>query len=110
MYTRQHRDEAVEIFAKWVPGLDPAVGKKAIQHISYDPRVSGPVMRAFETAEDDVLKNTLKGAARLNIPDQFAPSFMADVQKSGSRVFQRFAGAAGALTNQAGEAKWRTKR
>src|SRR5471032_473189 len=60
-YTRQHRDEAVEIFAKWVPGLDPAVGKKAIQHISYDPRVSAPVMQAFEAAEDDVLKNTLKG-------------------------------------------------
>jgi len=86
-YTRQHRDEAVEIFAKWVPGLDPAVGKKAIQHISYDPRVSGPVMQAFETAEDDVLKNTLKGAARLNIPDQFAPSFMADVQKSNPEYF-----------------------
>jgi len=86
-YTRQHRDEAVEIFAKWVPGLDPAVGKKAIQHISYDPRVSGPVIQAFETAEDDVLKNTLKGAARLNIPDQFAPSFMADVQKSNPEYF-----------------------
>ena len=27
-YTRQHRDEAVEIFAKWVPGLDVQVGKK----------------------------------------------------------------------------------
>lgn len=86
-YTRQHRDEAVEIFAKWVPGLDPAVGKKAIQHISYDPRVSAPVMQAFETAEDDVLKNTLKGAARLNIPDQFASSFMAEVQKSNPEYF-----------------------
>src|SRR2546421_10677174 len=32
-YTRKHRDEAVEIFVKWVPGLDPAVGKNAIQHI-----------------------------------------------------------------------------
>ena len=51
-YTRQHRDEAVEIFAKWVPGLDIAVGKKAILHISYDPRVSPAVMQAFEAAED----------------------------------------------------------
>lgn len=86
-YTRQHRDEAVEIFAKWVPGLDPAVGKKAIQHISYDPRMSAPVMQAFEAAEDDVLKNTLKDAKRLNIPDQFATSFMADVQKSHPQYF-----------------------
>jgi len=86
-YTRKNRAEAVDIFAKWVPGLDPAVGKKAIQHISYDPRVSGPVIQAFETAEDDVLKNTLKGATRLNVPDQFAASFMADVQKSHPEYF-----------------------
>ncbi len=86
-YTRQHRDEAVEIFAKWVPGLDVAVGKKAIQHISYDPRVSRPVMQAFEAAEDDVLKNTLKGAARLNIPDQFASLYLADVEKTNPEYF-----------------------
>jgi sulfonate transport system substrate-binding protein len=86
-YTRQHRDEAVEIFAKWVPGLDPAVGKKAIRHISYDPRISGPVMQAFEAAEDDVLKNTLKGAARLNVPEQFASSFLAEVQKAYPEYF-----------------------
>src|SRR5258705_7012089 len=57
-YTRKNRAEAVDIFAKWVPGLDPAVGQKAIQHISYDPRVSGAVIQAFEAAEDDVIKNT----------------------------------------------------
>jgi sulfonate transport system substrate-binding protein len=86
-YTRKNRGEAVEIFAKWVPGLDPAVGKKAIQHISYDPRVSPAVIQAFEAAEDDVLRNTLKGAARLNVPDQFAASFMAEVQRSNPEYF-----------------------
>jgi NitT/TauT family transport system substrate-binding protein/sulfonate transport system substrate-binding protein len=86
-YTRQNRAEAVEIFAKWVPGLDPAVGKKAIQHISYDPRISGPVMQAFEAAEDDVLKNTLKGAQRLDVPAQFSASFIAEVQKSNPEYF-----------------------
>ena len=86
-YTRQHRDEAVAIFVKWVPGLDPAVGRKAIQHISYDPRVSRPVMQAFETAEDDVLKNTVKGGSRLSIPDQFAPSYLAEVEKAYPEYF-----------------------
>ncbi|MEO8442626.1 MAG: ABC transporter substrate-binding protein [Betaproteobacteria bacterium] len=86
-YTRKNRGEAVDIFAKWVPGLDPAVGRKAIEHISYDPRISGPVIQAFEAAEDDVLKNTLKNATRLNIPDQFAGSFMAEVQKSNPEYF-----------------------
>jgi ABC-type nitrate/sulfonate/bicarbonate transport system substrate-binding protein len=86
-YTRQHRDEAVAIFVKWVPGLDPAVGRKAIQHISYDPRVSRPVIQAFETAEDDVLKNTVKGGSRLSIPDQFASSYLADAEKAYPEYF-----------------------
>jgi sulfonate transport system substrate-binding protein len=86
-YTRKNRDEAVEIFAKWVPGLDVAVGKKAIRHISYDPRVSRPVMLAFEAAEDDVLKNTLKGAARLGIPEQFASASLAQVEKAYPEYF-----------------------
>src|SRR5262245_64167993 len=73
-YTRNHRDESVEIFAQWVPNTDVAVGKKAIRHISYDPRLSPAVMRAFESAEDEVLINTLKGAPRLEIPDQFSPA------------------------------------
>ena len=37
-FTRNNRDEAVEIFAKWVPGTDVAIGKKGIKHISFDPR------------------------------------------------------------------------
>src|SRR5260221_9531576 len=61
--------------------------KKAIQHISFDPRVSPPVMQAFEAAEDDVLKNTLQGAARLNVPNQFALGFLAEAEKSHPEYF-----------------------
>ena len=67
-FTRNNRDEAVEIFAKWVPGTDIAIGKKAVKHISFDPRLSPNVMRAFENAEDEVLMNTLKGAPRFGQP------------------------------------------
>jgi ABC-type nitrate/sulfonate/bicarbonate transport system substrate-binding protein len=86
-YTRTHREESVEIFAKWVPNTDVAVGKKAIHHISYDPRLSPAVMRAFEAAEDEVLINTLKGAPRLDVPDQFRPSFMTEVEKAHPEYF-----------------------
>jgi sulfonate transport system substrate-binding protein len=75
-YTRNHRDEAVEIFAKWVPGTDVAIGKKGVKHISYDPRLSSAVMRAFDNAEDEVLMNTLKGAARL---EQEHPELFGDL-------------------------------
>ena len=81
-FTRNNRDEAVEIFAKWVPGTDVAIGKKAVKHISFDPRLSPNVLRAFENAEDEVLMNTLKGAPRLDVPSLFRPQFMAEVRRS----------------------------
>jgi NitT/TauT family transport system substrate-binding protein/sulfonate transport system substrate-binding protein len=90
-YTRRNRDEAVDIFTKWVPGLDPAVGKKAVRHINYDPRVSGPVMQAFEAAQEDLLRNTVKGGTPLKIPEQFAISIMNEVQKSHPEYFSDLA-------------------
>jgi sulfonate transport system substrate-binding protein len=86
-FTRKNPDEAVEIFAKWVPGTDVAVGKKSIKHISFDPRMSPNVLRAFENAEDEVLMNTLKGAPRLDVPSLFRPQFMAEVQKEHPEYF-----------------------
>jgi hypothetical protein len=44
-------------------------------------------MQAFEAAEDDVLKNTVKGGQRLAIPDQFATSPMAEVEKKYPEYF-----------------------
>src|SRR4029453_7005665 len=79
-YTRKNRDEAVEIFAKWVPNTDVPVAKKAVRHISYDPRLSPAVLKAFDSAEDDILKNTLQGAKRLNVADQFSSAFLAEVE------------------------------
>lgn len=86
-FTRNNRDEAVEIFAKWVPGTDVAIGKKAVKHISFDPRMSPNVLRAFENAEDEVLTNTLKGAPRLNVPSLFRPEFMQHVEKQHPEYF-----------------------
>ena len=86
-FTRNNRDEAVEIFAKWVPGTDVAIGKKAMKHISFDPRLSPNVLRAFENAEDEVLINTLPGAPRLDVPSLFRPQFMAEVEKEHPEYF-----------------------
>jgi hypothetical protein len=86
-YTRSNREEAVEIFAKMVPGTDVAIGKKAVHHISFDPRMSPAVLRAFENAEDEVLANTLKGAPRLDVPSLFRPEFMQQVEKEHPEYF-----------------------
>jgi NitT/TauT family transport system substrate-binding protein/sulfonate transport system substrate-binding protein len=87
-YTRQHREEAVEIFARWVPNVDVAIAKKAIQHIRYDPRISRHSLRAFEEAQDDILRLTLTNApARLPMPEQFSPAFMAEVERTYPQYF-----------------------
>jgi len=86
-FTRKNPGEAVEIFAKWVPGTDVAIGKKSIKHIHFDPRMSKNVLQAFENAEDEVLTNTLKGAPRLNVPSLFRPEFMQQVEKEHPEYF-----------------------
>jgi ABC-type nitrate/sulfonate/bicarbonate transport system substrate-binding protein len=86
-FTRNNPDEAVEIFAKWVPGTDVAIGKKAIRNIRFDPRLSANVLRAFENAEDEVLINTLPGAPRLDVPSLFRPEFMTEVEKKHPEYF-----------------------
>lgn len=91
-YTRQHREEAVEIFSRWVPNVDVAIAKKAIQHIRYDPRISKYSMRAFEQAQDEVLRLTLTNApARLSIPAQFNQAFLDEVQRAYPQYFSDLA-------------------
>jgi ABC-type nitrate/sulfonate/bicarbonate transport system substrate-binding protein len=86
--TRQNRAEAVEIFAKWVPNVDLAVAKKAIQHIQYDPRISKASLRAFENAQDDILKLTIKDAPkRLAINEVVLTSFVEAAQKAHPEYF-----------------------
>ena len=54
---RQNRDEAIEIFAKVVPGVeDVAIAKKAVKHINYDPRISKASMQAFDAAQNELIK------------------------------------------------------
>jgi ABC-type nitrate/sulfonate/bicarbonate transport system substrate-binding protein len=86
-FTRHNPDEAVEIFAKWVPGTDVAIGKKAIRNIHFDPRMSPKVLQAFENAEDEILVNTLPGAPRLNVPKLFRPEFMQQIEKEHPEYF-----------------------
>jgi ABC-type nitrate/sulfonate/bicarbonate transport system substrate-binding protein len=86
-FSRKNPDEAVEIFAKWVPGTDVAIGKKAIKNIHFDPRMSPKVLQAFENAEDEILVNTLPGAPRLKVPSLFRPEFMQQVEKEHPEYF-----------------------
>ena len=86
-YTRQNRAEAVEIFAKWVPNVNLEVARKALQHIKYDPRVSRESLRAFENAQNELLKLTIKGAKPLRITDVVLTSYSEVAQKAHPEYF-----------------------
>jgi len=87
-YTRQNRGEAVEIFAKWVPNVNLNVARKAIQHINYDPRISRESLRAFENAQNDLLKLTIKNAKPLKIPDVVLTAYTEAAQKAHPEYFR----------------------
>jgi len=87
-YTRQHRDEAVEIFKKWVPNIDTNIARKAVRHIRYDPRVSKASLKAFENAQDKLLKLTLKpGTKPIKITDIVAASYTRAAQRAHPEYF-----------------------
>src|SRR6185503_11263149 len=86
-YTRQNRNEAVEIFAKWVPNVNIDVARKAVQHIHYDPRMSNASLKAFENAQDDLLKLTIKDAKPIPITDIVLTRFTEVAQKAYPQYF-----------------------
>jgi len=86
-YTRQNRDEAVQIFSKWVPGVNLDVARKAIQHINYDPRISPASLRAFENAQNELLQLTIKGAKPFRITDIVLTSYTEAAQRAHPEYF-----------------------
>ena len=85
---RQNRDEAIEIFAKVVPGVDVAIAKKAVRHISYDPRISKESMAAFNAAQDALIRTGSSSAdKKLDLQKVVLTSYMRDVEKSHPQYF-----------------------
>ena len=46
--TRKNLDEAAEISTRWVPGLDAAVARKALNNLTYDARITSQTVGAWE--------------------------------------------------------------
>jgi sulfonate transport system substrate-binding protein len=47
-YTRRNPDEAAEIATRWAPGLDAAVARQALRHMTFDPRITRHTIAAWE--------------------------------------------------------------
>lgn len=86
-YTRQNRAEAVQIFSKWVPNVNLEVARKAIQHINYDPRISRQSLQAFENAQNELLRHTIKGAKPKRITDIVLTAYTEAAQRAHPQYF-----------------------
>ncbi len=47
-YTRKNLDEAADIATRWAPGLEAAVARKALRHMTFDPRITPHTVAAWE--------------------------------------------------------------
>ena len=47
-YTRKNLDEAAEIATRWAPGLEAAVARKALRHMTFDPRITPHTVAAWD--------------------------------------------------------------
>ncbi len=47
-YTRKNLDEAAEIATRWAPGLDAAVARQALRHMTFDPRITPHTLAAWD--------------------------------------------------------------
>lgn len=85
-HTRRHPDEGAEIATRWVPGLDAAVAREAIRHMTFDPRITRHTIVAWEEnvrtlLEQKKLRSTLPWQQGIEL------KFIEQVMKSHPQLF-----------------------
>ena len=85
-YTRKNLDEAAEIATRWAPGLDAAVARTAIRHLTFDPRITPHTVAAWEE-NVRVLLDQKKLRAALPWQQGIEPRFIERVARSHPHLF-----------------------
>lgn len=85
-YTRQHPDEAAEIATRWVSGLDAAVAKQAIRHMTYDSRITPHTIAAWDE-NVKILLEQKKLKSALPWQQGIEPRFIEKVMKAHPQFF-----------------------
>lgn len=86
---RQNPDEAIEIFARVVPGVDVAIAKKAVRHINYDPRISKASMEAFDAAQNELIRlGSGSVDKKLALPNVVLVDYMKKVEQTHPQYFK----------------------
>jgi len=87
-WIRSHKREAAVIATHFIPGLDATSAEQGIQHLNFDPRVSGCTLKAFNDSTQTLVQQA-KLTAMIPATDQVTSTF---VNKSRQSMPQAFAG------------------
>ncbi|HSV83626.1 MAG TPA: ABC transporter substrate-binding protein [Ramlibacter sp.] len=92
-YTRGHLDEAADITGRWsAGGVDPAILRKAIRHISFDPRVTPAIPASWVSENESLLKfKRIRGPVPYS--EGFDAAFMEKIQREHPKYFADLKGA-----------------
>jgi ABC-type nitrate/sulfonate/bicarbonate transport system substrate-binding protein len=85
-WIRSHKREAAVIATHFIPGLETASATRGIQHLNFDPRVSGCTMKAFaDSTRTLVAQNKL--TANIPASDQVTAKFVTRSRQTMSQAF-----------------------
>ena len=85
-YTRQHPDEAAEIATRWIQGLDAAVARQALRHMTFDPRITSLTIAAWDD-NVKVLMEQKKLKSAVPWQQGIEPRFIENVARSYPQLF-----------------------
>ena len=86
-YTREHLDEAAEIATRWIPGLEVAVAREAIRHMSFDSRITRHTIAAWDE-NVKVLMEQKKLRSAVPWQQGVEPRFIESAMKTHPEFFQ----------------------
>lgn len=86
-WIRQNPEEAAEIAPSFLEGLKPEHALDAMEHLSFDPRISGCTMRAFEETSR-ILHERGEITSAAPATDLVEPNIMAEVEKEHPEWFE----------------------
>ena len=85
-WVRSHKREAAAIATHWIPGLDTTSATRGIQHLNFDPRVSGCTLKAFtDSTRTLVAQNKL--TADVPASDQVTSKFVTKSRQTMPQAF-----------------------
>jgi ABC-type nitrate/sulfonate/bicarbonate transport system substrate-binding protein len=85
-WIRSHKREAAVIATHWIAGLDATAAAQGIQHLNFDPRVSGCTLKAFHDSTQTLVT---QGKLTADIPagDQVTARFVTKSRQTMSQAF-----------------------